>query len=347
MKGFTIIFRKLVFVSCILFLTVVGYTQSPEFALREFASGQIKKGVRSIGMGGDGATWGNYSLVWRDSSTALLDIGTTRYTNNNKFGFTAVGVTLPSLKHGITFYAIALSQYATNISTSLKLPGLGNSAIPMQGDGSNQALFVKMAMPLGKGFSFGLLLSYERTIFDAVSVMNPQGYARYSTEWLPSGGFGFSWQPNKRILVGMRALFNNDNETIVDNVSISHGLNNTQEYRLGISIGVWKGALLDLGGNIRHRFNQIYNTSSTATEPNIGFEQNLWQRHFAFRFGLDETSETGGMTLRFNPAVIDIAYVHDMAIARVGGIFGPTSNSIIATFLFDFGNYLNRKGEVN
>ena len=37
--------------------------QSPELSLREFASGQVKKGVRSIGFGGDGATWGNYSLV--------------------------------------------------------------------------------------------------------------------------------------------------------------------------------------------------------------------------------------------------------------------------------------------
>ncbi len=294
-------------------------------------------------MGGDGATWGNYSLVWRDSSTALLDIGTTQYTNDNKFGFTAVGVTLPPLKHGITFYAIALSQNATNISTSLKLPGMGNVAVPMQGDGSNQALFVKMAMPLGKGFSFGLLLSYERTIFDAVSAMDPAVYARYQTEWLPSGGFGFSWQPNKRILIGMRALFNNDNETIIDHTSISHGVNSTQEYRLGISVGAWKGALIDLGGNIRHRSNQIYNTSSTATEPNIGFEQNLWQRHFAFRFGLDETSETGGISLRINPVVLDMAYVHDMAIARVGGIFGTTSSSVIVTLLFDFGNYLNKK----
>jgi len=49
----------------------LSYSQNPEFSLREFASGQIKKGVRSIGMGGDGATWGNYSLVWRDSGTAL------------------------------------------------------------------------------------------------------------------------------------------------------------------------------------------------------------------------------------------------------------------------------------
>ena len=343
MKRFVNVFRDLILVTHILFLSFDGYSQSPEFSLREFASGQIKKGVRSIGMGGDGATWGNYSLVWRDSSTALLDIGTNQYKNNNTFGFSAVAVTLPTLKNGLTFYAIALSQHATNISTTLKLPGLGNVAFPMQGDGSNQAIFVKMAMPLGKGFSFGLLLSYERTIFDAVSEMNPQVYARYQTDWLPSGGFGFSWQPNTRILVGLRALFNNDNETIVDNVSISHGLNSSQEYRLGISVGVWKGALIDLGGNIRHRSNQIYNTKNTAIEPNMGFEQNLWQRHFAFRFGLDETSETGGVTLRCSPLVLDIAYVHDMAIARVGGIFGPTSSSIIVTLIFDFGNYLNKK----
>ena len=342
MKRFTIVYRELLLVSYILFLSFNGFSQSPEFSLREFASGQIKKGVRSIGMGGDGATWGNYSLVWRDSSTALLDIGSTRYTNNNQFGFTAVGVTLPPLKHGITFYAIALSQNATNISTSLKLPGLGTVAIPMQGDGSNQAVFVKMAMPLGNGFSFGLLLSYERTIFDAVSDIDPKVYARYQTDWLPSGGFGFSWQPSQHILVGMRALFNNDNETIVDNTSVSHGLNSTQEFRLGISVGAWKGALIDLGGNIRHRSNQIFNTSSTATEPNIGFEQNLWQRHFAFRFGLDETSETGGISLRLNPLVVDLAYVHNIAIARIGPIFGTASNSIIATILFDFGNYLNK-----
>ena len=39
----------------------------PETSLREFASGQIKKGVRSIGMGGDGATLGNCALVFRDA----------------------------------------------------------------------------------------------------------------------------------------------------------------------------------------------------------------------------------------------------------------------------------------
>jgi hypothetical protein len=33
--------------------------QSPEISMREFSSSQIKKGVRAIGFGGDGATWGN------------------------------------------------------------------------------------------------------------------------------------------------------------------------------------------------------------------------------------------------------------------------------------------------
>jgi hypothetical protein len=59
--------------------------QSPELAMRDFSSGQIKKGVRSIGFGGDGATWGNYSLVWKDAGTALADYGDTSYTNDNDF----------------------------------------------------------------------------------------------------------------------------------------------------------------------------------------------------------------------------------------------------------------------
>jgi hypothetical protein len=334
---------RLSFNGFLLLFTSLSYGQSPEFSLREFASGQIKKGVRSIGMGGDGATWGNYSLVWKDSSTALLDAGVNKYANGNNFSFTAVGVTLPAFKNGLTLYAIALSQYASNIATTLKYPGSGEMADPVHGDGNNQSLFVKAAMPLGKAFSVGVLLSYERSQFDAVSDHTAGQYVRYQTGWVPSGGFGVTWQPSKRVLVGFRALFNNDTEKRTDNVTTSTGLNNTQEYRLGMSVGLWQGALIDVGGNIRHRSNQLYNTKGTATEPNIGFEQNLWQRHFAFRFGVDETSGTGGISLRFSPIVIDIAYVHNLAIERVGTIFGPTNNSIISTFLFDFGNFRRNK----
>jgi hypothetical protein len=343
MKNYIRVIATLSFNCCLLLITSLSYGQSPEFSLREFASGQIKKGVRSIGMGGDGATWGNYSLVWKDSSTALLDVGANTYTNNNKFSFTAVGVTLPAFKNGLTIYAIALSQYASNIATTLKYPGSGGMADPVHGDGNNQSVFVKAAMPLGKGLSLGVLLSYERSLFDAVSDNTSDQHVRYQTGWVPSGGFGLTWQPSKRVLFGFRALFNNDKEKRIDNVGTSTGLNNTQEYRLGISVGIWQGALIDLGGNIRHRSNQLYNTKNTATEPNIGFEQNLWQRHFAFRFGVDETSGTGGISLRFSPIVIDIAYVHNLAIERVGNIFGANSNSIISTILFDFGNFRRKK----
>jgi hypothetical protein len=316
--------------------------QNPEFSLREFASGQIKKGVRSIGMGGDGATWGNYSLVWKDSSTALLDGGRSTYSNGNAFSFSAVGVTLPPFKNGLTFYAIALSQYASDIATSLKSPAAGSQSEAVHGDGNNQAVFIKAAMPLGKGWSAGILVSYERSQFNAISDQNPAGYARYQTGWAPSGGLGISWQPSKRVLAGFRALFNNDTEKRTDPAGTLNGLNNSQEYRAGVSIGLWQGALLDLGGNLRHRSNQIYHSSNTSTQPNLGFEQTLWQRHFSFRFGLDETSPTGGISLRFRPIILDIAYVHNLAIQRLGNLFGSRSESFLATFVFDFGNFRKR-----
>src|ERR1700747_2329029 len=110
MQNCRVVIVRLFVSSWFVLLALFSYGQNPELSLREFASGQIKKGVRSIGLGGDGATWGNYSMVWRDSSTALLDIGSTQYTNNNTFGFTAVGLTLPPLKHRITFFVIAISQ---------------------------------------------------------------------------------------------------------------------------------------------------------------------------------------------------------------------------------------------
>ena len=54
----------------------VARAQSPELAMRDFSSGQIKKGVRSLGFGGDGATWGNYALVWKDPGTGWSTMAT-------------------------------------------------------------------------------------------------------------------------------------------------------------------------------------------------------------------------------------------------------------------------------
>jgi hypothetical protein len=74
---------------------------SPELAMRELASGQVKKGVRSIGFGVDGATWGNYGLVWKDAGGALINYADTRFTNANDFHFAAVGATTPLLWHDL------------------------------------------------------------------------------------------------------------------------------------------------------------------------------------------------------------------------------------------------------
>src|SRR5579859_1954077 len=98
---------------------------SPELAMRDFSSGQIKKGVRSIGFGGDGATWGNYGLVWKDAGTALLDYGDTSYSNGNDFHFEALGATTPSLWHNLVIYFIAMQETTNNVRANLKLPRIG------------------------------------------------------------------------------------------------------------------------------------------------------------------------------------------------------------------------------
>ncbi|HEX4460329.1 MAG TPA: hypothetical protein VIA18_20265, partial [Polyangia bacterium] len=103
----------------------VAAAQSPELSMREFASGQIKKGVRTIGFGGDGATWGNYGLVYRAHDTAVLDAGATGYTNGNIFQFTAVGLTTPDLWRGLAIYVLGLAQTANNIHLALGDPALG------------------------------------------------------------------------------------------------------------------------------------------------------------------------------------------------------------------------------
>jgi hypothetical protein len=104
----------------------VVFADSPELAMRDFSSGQIKKGVRSIGFGGDGATWGNYGLVWKDAATALVDYGNTSYSNGNDFHFAALGATSPSLWHKLAVYLIAMREDTNEVHFNLKSPGLGS-----------------------------------------------------------------------------------------------------------------------------------------------------------------------------------------------------------------------------
>lgn len=318
-------------------LSSTARAQSPELSMREFASGQIKKGVRSIGFGGDGATWGNYGLVYRDAETVLADVGVTDYTNGNLFTFTAVGATTPPLWHGLAIYLIAMSQHAEDIHLSLASPGLGPTPRPMIGNGADQAVFSKIAMPLGRGFSAGVLLSYEVSQFSALT---PAGDAmpaavHYATAWRPSGGAGLTWQPGPRLLFGTRIILNHDEESRTDALGTSEGLARSYEFRLGGSVAPWTGGIVDLGGTLLYRRNALAGTTTTTLHPNVGIEQSLLGKAVVLRSGVDETSYGGGVTLRRRPLQLDVAYIYDLGRARVGNLFGRTSNSVLATLTFD------------
>jgi hypothetical protein len=313
--------------------------QSPELAMRDFSSGQIKKGVRSIGFGGEGATWGNYGLVWRDADTALVDYGDTHCTNGNDFHFEAVGLTTPPLWHHLAIYAIAMFQGTNDVRLSIKSPELGPSQVPVIGKGSDNALFSKIAMPLGKGFSVGILLSYETSQFDATPVgsLNSQQSVRYETEWRPSGGFGVAWQPGKKMLFGFRGLFNNDLERRTDSVGTTQGLARSNEYRLGGSVSPWEGGWFDAGATRVERRNAVAATHTIVYHPNLGFGQALLQGRLTPRFGLEETSPTAGLSYRFTPFRLDFAHVNNMAKGRVHDLFGQASNSFLFTLTLDYG----------
>jgi hypothetical protein len=314
----------------------IARADSPELAMRDFASGQIKKGVRSIGFGGDGATWGNYGLVWRDAGTALADYGDTSYSNGNEFRFVALGATTPPLWQGLTVYLIGLSETTNAVAFDLHSPGLGPGPQPVVGTGANNALFSKIAMPLGNGVSAGVLISYERSHFSAASDTDPANTVRYDTFWRPSGGFGVAWQPTKRLLFGFRALINADLERRTDATGTVEGIARSAELRLGGSLSPWQGALIDVGGTRLEKQNAIAGSRTTTYHPNLGFEQAFAERRFVVRFGVDETSPTAGISAKFSPVNIDIAYVRNMARARVGELFGDGSNSVVATVTVDY-----------
>lgn len=324
-------------VSCRSVLPDRVQAQSPELAMREFSSGQIKKGVRSIGFGGDGATWGNYSLVWMDADTALVDYADTHYTNGNDFYFSAVGATTPSLWHHLAIYVIGMFQRTNDIHLGLKSPGFGASAVPVVGSGSDNAVFAKIAMPLGKGFSAGILLSHETSQFDAAAAANSNQKVHYQTEWRPSGGFGVAWQPKPRLLFGFRGLLNNDLERRTDLATFQQGMARVQEYRFGASASPWRGAWIDVGATRLERSNALAHSRTIFWHPNLGFEQTLLNKHLALRFGQDETSPTAGLTLKAARFKLDAAYVDNMARDRVGSLFGNQSRSLLFTFTLDYG----------
>ena len=329
----------------------LAFAQSPELSMREFASGQVKKGVRSIGFGGDGATWGNYGLVYREHDTAVLDVAATGYTNGNVFGFTAVGITTPQLWHGLAIYVLAMGQNATGIHLSLHDDALGPNALAAHGDGGDELLAFRIAMPLGHGFNLGIQLTYEVSHFDAL-LDEQAGAIRYRTEWRPSGGIGLAWMPSNRLLIGTRVILNHDQELRTDAAGTKEGLYRNYEYRVGISFSPWRGALFDAGGTLLDRSNAVAGgAESIVGGANLGFEQAFWKRALVLRAGVDECqlglgpdcSPTAGLSVRAGPLNLDLAYVYNLGQARIGTLFGDRSHTVLATLTFSWAWFERRR----
>lgn len=307
----------------------------PETALREFAGGQVKKGVRTIGMGGDGATTGNYALVYKDAGGAIFDYGIVHFRDTaNTFLFDAVGFTTPTFWDDAAFYVIALGQHAPNARVWTvtdpdpnKPPSLGNLA--------DTSVFVKFAKPLNRWLSIGLMGAYELSQatllpFDGSTPIS------FRTTYLPSGGFGLHAHPNDRFQVGMRVILNHDHEIRTRGAATKEGLLRSYEYRLGAAYVPWKGALLDAGVVGLDRSNDLEGTSSFKIAPTLGAEQALVPKRVWIRGGLDETTITTGASFAFAPFKIDVAWLYNLAAARTQDVFGKKNASLIATLGFDY-----------
>jgi hypothetical protein len=313
----------------------------PETALREFAGGQVKKGVRTIGMGGDGATTGNYALVYRDAGGALFDEGIVRFRDNgNLFTFSAVGFTTPTFWDDAAFYVIAVGQRGVDVRVWDLVPSASHP--PSRGDLSDTSVFVKFAKPLSRAWSFGLMGAYE---LSQATLLPDDGapVITYSTSYLPSGGAGLHWHPDQHWQAGVRVILNHDDETRSQAGTSRSGLLRSYEYRIGAAYSPWAGTLFDAGAVALDRSNGLEGTSTFDVHPTVGAEQALVMRRVWARAGLDETTWTTGMSVAFTPIKVDLAYLYDLAAARTGDVFGHHNTSLIATINFDYEALLKKR----
>jgi hypothetical protein len=314
----------------------------PETALREFAGGQVKKGVRTIGMGGDGATTGNYALVYKDASSAIVDEGVVTFGDTgNLMTFSAVGFTTPTFWNDAAFYIIALTQRATDVSVWSMTPT--NAAKPAsRGNLSDSSVFVKFAKPITSTLSFGLMGAFE--LSDALLLPDNGGAAiRYQTSYLPSGGAGLHWHPDEHWQVGARVILNHDWETRTQGTETKSGLLRSYEYRLGVAYAPWPGTLLDVGVAGLDRANHVEGTATFVVQPTLGIEQVLVKKTLWLRGGLDETTWTGGASIAVGPMKLDMAVLRNLAAARTGDVFGKSNWSVIGTLGFDYERFLKHE----
>jgi hypothetical protein len=266
----------------------------------------------------------------------------TRFTNGNEFQFQAIGAATPALWHGLTIFVIAINQDSGTVRFNTKSPGLGPGSVPVSGSGANNGIFSKIAMPLGNGWSAGILLSHEISSFNVSSVADPSRSVRYETVWRPSGGFGIAWQPNDKLITGIRLLSNADLERRIDSTRVAEGIARSNEFRIGVSAQPWQGAWFDVGATRLEKSNGLAGSHTVAVHPNLGFEHWFSEKRFAFRCGLDETSPTVGFSWKFAPFNLDVVYVRNIAKAR-SELFGSQSNSLVASLSVDYDKLFRKR----
>ncbi len=307
----------------------------PETALREFAGGQVKKGVRTIGMGGDGATTGNYALVYKEGGGAVFDEGLVRFRDTgNLFTFSAVGFSTPPFWNDAVLYVIALGQTGTGVKVWDTTPQNPKKPRSM-GDLGDTSVFVKFAKPINAWLSFGVMGAFE--LSHATLVPDGGGPTiRFSTSYLPSGGLGLHAHPGKHWQFGARVILNHDHETRTEAKASTSGLLRSYEYRLGAAWSPVEGTLFDAGIVALDRSNGLEHTTTFAVHPAIGFEQAIVPKRVWVRIGLDETTGTTGLGVAISPVKVDLAYLYDLAEARTQDVFGKRNVSLIGTLSFEY-----------
>ncbi len=314
----------------------------PETTLREFAGSQVKKGARTIAMGGGGATTGNYALVYREAGVAIFDQGIAHFVDTgNTFTFSAVGFTTPTFWNDAAFYIIALGQTGNGVRVwDLTAPSAKKP--PSTGNLSDTSVFIKFAKPISKTLSIGFMGAFE--LSQATLLPDAGGPPiQFKTSYLPSGGLGLHWHPDDHWQFGARVILNHDHETRTQGATVATGLLRSYEYRLGGAYSPWKGTLFDIGIAALDRSNEVDHTASFAVHPTIGVEQALVPKRVWVRAGLDETTWTTGLGFTFAPFKVDLAYLYNLGAARTGDIFGQRNVSLIGTLGFDYEKLLGHK----
>lgn len=334
--------RLLLLTGLSVFAVASSAAAGPETALREFAGGQVKKGVRTIGMGGDGATTGNYALVYKDAGGAIFDEGIAHFTDTGStFTFSAVGFTTPTFWDDAAFYVIALGQNGTGARVWDLTPASAGKP-PSRGNLADTSIFVKFAKPITSTLSLGLMGAFELSQA-ALIPDNGAPPIQFNTSYLPSGGLGVHWHPDDRWQFGVRLILNHDNETRRQGSASTTGFLRSYEYRLGGAYSPWKGGLVDVGAVALDRSNTLEHTTTFALNPTLGIEQALVPKRVWARGGLDETTWTTGMSVAAGPFKIDLAYLYNLAAERTADVFGKRNTSLIGTLGFDYMKLLSSK----